>query len=103
MGSDSEHAYATPRPHWFSTDEAAQGALHRMVEPMSEHPSDLGPQGVRAFALASRHVASLPEPERFHDVVLRFARVVDLVDEVRREWIDHGRPELTECQSTVVP
>jgi hypothetical protein len=67
-----------------------------MVERVSEHPSDLGPEGVRAFALASRHVASLPEPERFHDAVLRFARAVDLVDEVRREWIDHGRPKLTE-------
>ena len=59
-------------------------------------PSDLGAEGVRAFALASRHVASLPDADKYHDAVLRFARAVDLVDEVRREWIDHGRPKLTE-------
>ena len=59
-------------------------------------PDELGPEGQRVFVLASKHVETLPEPERFHDAVLRFARAVDLVDEVRREWIDHGRPKLTE-------
>ena len=67
-----------------------------MVEPNTHTPDDLGPEGVRAFALASRHVSSLSDPERYHDAVLRFARAIDFVEEVRAEWISHGRPKLTE-------
>jgi hypothetical protein len=67
-----------------------------MSDDVISTPDDLGPEGIRAFALASRHVSSLADAEKYHDAVLRFARAVDLVDEVRREWIDHGRPKLTE-------
>jgi hypothetical protein len=70
--------------------------VRRVVDEQTQPPDDLGAEGVRAFALASRHVASLPDAEKYHDAVLRFARAVDLVEEVRREWIDHGRPKLTE-------
>ena len=67
-----------------------------MTETNPAVPDDLGPHGRRAFVLASRHVASLPNADSFHDAVLRFARAIDMVEEVRAEWISHGRPKLTE-------
>ena len=67
-----------------------------MTDSDTSMPDDLGPHGRRAFVMASRHVANLPDDERFHDAVLRFARAIDMVEEVRAEWISHGRPKLTE-------
>jgi hypothetical protein len=67
-------------------------------------PDDLGDAGRRAFVMASEHVDKLPEPERFADAVLRFARAIDMVDEVRAEWIAEGRPKLfTHSNGAVVP
>jgi hypothetical protein len=75
-----------------------------MAETEIDMPDDLGPHGRRAFALASRHVSSLVEADRFHDAVLRFARAIDLVEEVRAEWISYGRPKLfTHTNGAVVP
>ena len=74
--------------------------------PLSESlmPDDLGDAGRRAFVLAARHVESLPEPERFADAVLRFARAIDMVEEVRAEWVSYGRPKLfTHTNGAVVP
>jgi hypothetical protein len=74
------------------------------VDSHSPAPEDLGPEGRRAFVLASRHVEGLPDPGRFHDAVLRFARAIDLVEEVRAEWISYGRPKLfTHTNGAVVP
>ena len=70
--------------------------LHSVTDTDTSMPDDLGPHGRRAFVMASRHVANLPDDERFHDAVLRFARAIDMVEEVRAEWISHGRPKLTE-------
>lgn len=70
--------------------------LRSVTDTPTSIPDDLGPDGRRAFVMASRHVANLPDDERFHDAVLRFARAIDMVEEVRAEWISHGRPKLTE-------
>ena len=67
-------------------------------------PDDLGAEGRRAFVMASEHVEKLPDPERFADAVLRFARAIDMVEEVRAEWIAEGRPKLfTHSNGAVVP
>ena len=67
-------------------------------------PDDLGAAGRRAFVLACEHVESLPDPEKFADAVLRFARAIDMVEEVRTEWISYGRPKLfTHSNGAVVP
>jgi hypothetical protein len=67
-------------------------------------PEDLGDAGRRAFVMASEHVEKLPDPERFADVVLRYARAIDMVEEVRAEWIAEGRPKLfTHTNGAVVP
>ena len=67
-------------------------------------PDDLGDEGRRAFLIASEHVETLPNPERFAAVVLRFARAIDMVEEVRGEWIAAGRPKLfTHSNGAVVP
>lgn len=67
-------------------------------------PDDLGDAGKRAFNLASAQVDAMPEPERFRDAVLRFARAVDLVEELREEWIAEGRPKLfTHSNGALVP
>jgi hypothetical protein len=67
-------------------------------------PDDLGDAGKRAFNLASSQVDAMPEPGRFRDAVLRFARAVDLVEELREEWIAEGRPKLfTHSNGALVP
>jgi hypothetical protein len=67
-------------------------------------PEDLGDSGRRAFVLAARHVESLPDPDKFTDAVLRFARAIDMVEEVRAEWISYGKPKLfTHSNGAVVP
>ena len=67
-------------------------------------PDDLGPDGRRAFVMASKHVDVLADPERFADAVLRFARAIDMVEEVRAEWVSSGRPKLfTHSNGAVVP
>lgn len=65
---------------------------------------DLNESGRRAFVLASKHVALLSDPERYVDAVLRFARAIDMVEEVRYEWIQYGRPKLyTHSNGALVP
>ena len=67
-------------------------------------PDDLNESGRRAFVMASRHVESLPDADRFADAVLRFARAIDMVEEVRDEWNAAGRPKLfTHSNGAVVP
>lgn len=67
-------------------------------------PDDLGDAGRRAFVMAHDHVNTLPDPERFVDAVLRFARAIDMVEEVRAEWVSYGRPKLfTHSNGAVVP
>jgi hypothetical protein len=67
-------------------------------------PEDMGEAGRRAFVMASEHVERLPDPERFADVVLRYARAIDMVEEVRAEWVAEGRPKLfTHSNGAVVP
>lgn len=58
-------------------------------------PSDLGPDGERAFQIASDQVSGFPEPERFYDAVLAFARAIDMLEAVRADWVSHGRPWVT--------
>jgi hypothetical protein len=83
------------------TDEAV---LIGVLVSTDQLPDDLGDAGRRAFVLASKHVESLPEPEKFADAVLRFARAIDMVEEVREEWISYGRPKLfTHTNGAVVP
>jgi hypothetical protein len=54
--------------------------------------------------MASKHVDVLSDPERFADAVLRFARAIDMVEEVRAEWVSSGRPKLfTHSNGAVVP
>ena len=59
-------------------------------------PDDLGVSGARAFDVALAQIASMPEPDRFYDAVLRFARAVDMADFVRADWVDRGRPLMYE-------
>jgi hypothetical protein len=59
-------------------------------------PDDLGASGARAFDVALTQVESMPEPDRFYDAVLRFARAVDMADFVRADWVDRGRPLMYE-------
>jgi hypothetical protein len=59
-------------------------------------PDDLGTSGARAFDVALAQVESMPEPDRFYDAVLRFARAVDMADFVRADWVDRGRPLMYE-------
>jgi hypothetical protein len=67
-------------------------------------PEDLGECGRRAFIMALAHIEKLPDPDRFADAVLRFARAIDMVEEVRAEWISEGRPKLfTHSNGSVVP
>ena len=67
-------------------------------------PYDLGEAGKRAFVMAAEHIEKLPDSQRFHDAVLRFARAIDMVEEVRAEWIAEGRPKLfTHSNGAVVP
>ncbi len=71
---------------------------------MLKCPDDLNESGRRAFVMASRHVESLPDADRFSDAVLRFARAIDMVEEVRDEWNAAGRPKLfTHSNGAVVP
>ena len=58
-------------------------------------PQDLGPDGLRAFDVASNQVAGFPDSERFFDAVLAFARAIDMLESVRGEWISYGRPWVT--------
>ena len=54
--------------------------------------------------MASKHVESLDDAERYADSVLRYARAIDMVEEVRGEWNDAGRPKLfTHSNGAVVP
>lgn len=53
---------------------------------------DLDPHGQRAFAIGAASVADLPNPDRFFDAVLRFARAVQMAEKIRREWIAEGEP-----------
>jgi hypothetical protein len=85
----------------LGTDEATPKGV-----PVSDSlmPDDLGTAGQRAFKMAARHVESLPDPDKFADAVLRFARAIDMVEEVRAEWISYGRPKLfTHTNGAVVP
>ena len=67
-------------------------------------PSDLGPVGLAAFDAALGQVDEFPEPDKFAAAVVRFARAVDLVEEVRAEWIAQGRPKLFEhSNKSLVP
>ena len=59
-------------------------------------PDDLGASGARAFDVALAQIASMQEPDRFYDAVLRFARAVDMADFVRADWVDRGRPLMYE-------
>ena len=59
-------------------------------------PDDLSASGARAFDVAMAQVESMPEPDRFYDAVLRFARAVDMADFVRADWNDRGCPLLFE-------
>jgi hypothetical protein len=59
-------------------------------------PDDLGTSGARAFDVALTQIESMPEPNRFYDAVLRFARAVDMADFVRADWVDRGRPLMYE-------
>jgi len=59
-------------------------------------PDDLGASGTRAFDVAVAQIESMPEPDRFYDAVLRFARAVDMADFVRADWVDRGRPLMYE-------
>jgi len=59
-------------------------------------PDDLGASGARAFDVALTQIESMPEPNRFYDAVLRFARAVDMADFVRADWVDRGRPLMYE-------
>ena len=56
---------------------------------------DLGPDGLRAFDIAANQVAGFSDFEKFYDAVLAFARAIDMLESVRREWISHGRPWVT--------
>jgi hypothetical protein len=38
----------------------------------------------------------MPEPDRFYEAVLRFARAVDMAHFVRADWVDRGRPLMYE-------
>lgn len=67
-------------------------------------PSDLGPAGLAAFDAALGQVAEFSDAAKFDAAVLRFARAVDLVEEVRAEWIKEGRPKLFEhSNKSLVP
>jgi hypothetical protein len=67
-------------------------------------PSDLGEDGRRAFEIGAKQVDSFADPEDFAHAVVRFARAVDLVVEVRAEWDSHGRPKLfTHTNGALVP
>lgn len=57
-------------------------------------PDDLGIEGRRAFEIGAKQVDSFADPDDFADAVLRFARAIDLVEELRVEWNSHGRPKL---------
>jgi hypothetical protein len=56
---------------------------------------DLGPDGLRAFDIATSQVAGFSDFEKFYDAVLAFARAIDMLESVRREWISYGRPWVT--------
>ena len=58
-------------------------------------PSDIGPDGLRAFDVAADQVAGFPDSDRFYDAVVAFARAIDMLESVRREWVSHGRPWVT--------
>lgn len=60
--------------------------------PTLQPPSDIGPDGLRAFDVAAAQVAGFPDPERFFDAVVAFARAIDMLESVRRDWVSHGRP-----------
>ncbi len=62
---------------------------------MLNPPQDLGADGLRAFDVASEQVSGFPDSERFFDAVLAFARAIDMLESVRREWVDYGRPWVT--------
>lgn len=67
-------------------------------------PSDLGPIGLAAFDAALSQVDEFPDAEKFASAVVRFARAVDLVEEVRAEWDAQGRPKLFEhSNKSLVP
>jgi len=59
-------------------------------------PDDLDKHGLRAFAVGSERVAGAADVENYFDAVVRFARAVQMVEKVRREWIAAGEPLLFE-------
>ena len=58
-------------------------------------PLDIGPEGLRAFDVAAAQVSGFPDSEQFYDAVVAFARAIDMLEAVRRDWISHGRPWVT--------
>jgi hypothetical protein len=56
---------------------------------------DIGPDGLRAFDIAAAQVAGFPDSDKFYDAVLAFARAIDMLESVRRDWVSHGRPWVT--------
>ena len=66
--------------------------------------ASLSAPGVRALEVALSSIAALADRERFVEAAIRYARAVDLADELRREWDDHGRPKLyTASNGNLIP
>jgi hypothetical protein len=57
-----------------------------------EPPSDLGADGRRAFVVAAEQIGGFADSERFYDAVVAFARAIDMLESVRRDWLAAGRP-----------
>ncbi len=56
-----------------------------------EGVADLDAHGLRAYISA----ASAVDVERYPFAVLRFARAVEIVEQTRADWVDHGKPILS--------
>lgn len=67
-------------------------------------PADLDRHGLRAFAVGAERVADAIDVDNYFDAVVRFARAVQMVEKVRREWIAKGEPLLFEhSNKSLVP
>jgi len=60
--------------------------------------------GARALDVALASIEQLADRDRFVDAAVRYARAVDLADELRAEWESYGRPKLyTVNNGTMIP
>jgi len=82
---------------WDGKGSAPSGSLAVIA-------ASLSAPGARALEVALASIERLPDRDRFVDAAIRYARAVDLAEELRAEWIDYGRPKLyTVNNGTLVP